>query len=66
VKLADQRLRGSEIRRIKALGKPIMDWREQLKRLLCPALVAPQPGEAGGGAQFPGEGTLMPRPVDSF
>ena len=37
---------------VEALGKRAVDGCEQVARLAPPALVAPQPGEARGGAQF--------------
>src|ERR1700751_2544414 len=46
-------------RRAEALGEPTIDWRQQRVRLNVLALVAPQPGEAGRGAQFPELGVLL-------
>src|SRR6516165_10370230 len=37
---------------IEALGKPAVDWREQLACFRAPTLLAPQPGEARRRAQF--------------
>jgi hypothetical protein len=66
VNLADQRLRRSEIRRLEALGKPIIDRCEQFKRLFCSASVVPEPREARRGAQFPGQSALPARQVESL
>src|SRR6516162_9256354 len=39
-----------EIGRVKTLGKSLVGRRKQLARLFAPALVAPYPPKAGGGA----------------
>ena len=46
--LLEQRLRVLQIARVKALGEPAVDRREQFARLLHLALVAPEAGEAWG------------------
>src|SRR5580692_3819640 len=61
VKTVDQCLCGFEIGSFEPLGEPIVDWREKRNRLCGPILVAQQPGEARGGAQFPGQGSLLAR-----
>src|SRR6516162_7715920 len=48
-----QRLCLFQIGCVEALGKPAVDRREQVVGLGTAALVAPQPGEASRGAQFP-------------
>ena len=48
----EQRLRFSQVRGVEALGEPAVEGREQVARLAPSALLAPQPGEARGGAQF--------------
>src|SRR6516165_9824511 len=50
--LLQQRLGLLQNRRAETLGEPAIDWRERVTRLSALALVAPQPGKAGGGAQF--------------
>src|SRR5215471_11404153 len=37
---------------VEAFGKPAVEGREQVARLAPPALLAPEPGEAGRRAQF--------------
>ena len=56
--LVEQRLRVLEIGGVEALGEPAVDWREQVAGLSALALMRPQPGEAGRGAEFPGSGAL--------
>jgi hypothetical protein len=48
-------------RRVETLGEPAIDWRERVTRLSALALVSPEAGEAGGGAQFECSCTLMSR-----
>src|SRR5437660_1754637 len=48
-----QRLGLLEVERVEPLGEPAVDRRQKLVRLGGLALVPPQPGEAGGGAQLP-------------
>jgi len=50
LQLVEQRFRLFQIGGVEALGEPGVSGREQLARVL--ALIAPQPGEAGRGAQF--------------
>ena len=50
IELVQKALCDFQIGRLEALGEPIVDRREQLARLFGPALVAPHPREAGGGA----------------
>src|SRR6516164_6449750 len=50
--LVEQRLGFFQIGGIEAFSKPAVDRREQVARLGAPPLLAPQPGEACGGAQF--------------
>jgi hypothetical protein len=64
VKTVDQCLCGFEIISFETLGEPIVDRREKRNRLCGPILVAQQPCEARGGAQFPGQRTLPARPVE--
>jgi hypothetical protein len=42
-----------EIGRVEALGEPAVDRRKQIARLGALPLIAREPGEARGGAQFP-------------
>ena len=48
-----------QIARVKALGEPGIHRSQQIARLLHLALVAPETGEAHGGAEFPGFGLLL-------
>ena len=57
--LVEQMLRLFEIGGVEALGKPAVDGGEEFARLAPPALLAPQPGEARGGAQFKAPRTLL-------
>ena len=43
-----------EVGRVEALGEPVVDRLEERHRVGGTALIAQQPGEARGGAQFPG------------
>src|SRR6202040_432803 len=52
--LIEQRLGLFEVGGIEAFGEPAEDWGEQGGRLLRPALLAAQAGEACRAAQFPG------------
>src|SRR6516162_5546903 len=58
--LVEQRLRLLEIRRVETLGEPAIDRSEDVMGFAATALVATQPGEAHGGAQFPKFGFLLP------
>src|SRR4051812_8975423 len=49
---------------VEALGEPVINWGEQLIRLLAPTLALPQAGEAGRGAQFPHFRLLAASPVE--
>src|SRR5207253_10627732 len=60
----DQPLCGLEIVSFETLGEPIVDRDEKRNRLCGPILVAQQPGEACGGAQFPRQGSLPARPTE--
>src|SRR5208282_3327847 len=44
---------------VEAFGEPAVDRREQVAGFAARALIAPQPGEAHGGAQFPELGLLL-------
>ena len=59
-------LRRYQIGAGEALAEPPIDRCEKLVRRFAPALVAPQPGEADAGAQFPSMGTLTARPVEGL
>ena len=52
--VVEQRLGLFEVGGIEAFGKPAEDWGEQGSRLLRPALLSAQAGEAHRTAQFPG------------
>src|SRR6516162_624920 len=57
--LVEQRLGFFQVGGVEALGEPPIDRGEQLARLAPPALLVPEPGEAGRGAQFPELGVLL-------
>ena len=56
---AEQRLRLFEIDRVKPLGEPAVDGGKEVAGFAAPTLVAAQPGEARGRAQFPELGPLL-------
>src|ERR671918_1919043 len=64
-KLLEQRLGVLQVGGVEALGEPAVDRREQVVGLGAPALVAPEPRQAGRGAQLPGLRLLMPGDVES-
>src|SRR6516165_7211428 len=49
-----QRLRLVQVRGVKALGEPMVDWREQVIGFLAFALLLPEARQAGGSTEFPG------------
>jgi hypothetical protein len=51
-KLIEQRLSVLQDRHVEAFGEPAVDGREEIAGFGAIALVAPEAGEAGGGAQF--------------
>src|SRR6267378_4835906 len=57
----EQRLGLFEIGGVEAFGEPVEDRGEQCHRLLRPALLLAQAGEAHRAAQFPGLGVLPAR-----
>ena len=57
--LVEQRLRLLQIARVEAFREPAINRSQQFARLLHLALVAPEAGEAHGGAEFPGFGLLL-------
>jgi hypothetical protein len=48
----EQRLGLTQIRCVEALGEPAVDWGEQVASLGALALIAPQTGKAGCGAEL--------------
>ena len=62
--LVEQRLRLLQIARVKPFGEPAVDRSEQIAGLIPLALVAPEPGETGGGAQLEASRPLLPRDGD--
>jgi hypothetical protein len=54
-----KRFRLLQIARIKPFGEPAVDRGEKLACLLPLALIAPEPGHAHCGAEFPGSGLLL-------
>src|SRR5437016_2928942 len=57
--LVEQCLRLFQIGGVEPLGEPGVDWREKVARFGVATLVAAEPGEARGGAQFPELGPLL-------
>ena len=57
--LVEQRLRLFQIGGVEAFGEPAVDRREEIAGFGAAALVAAEPGEAHGGAQFPELGLLL-------
>jgi hypothetical protein len=55
----EQRLCLFEIGRVEAFGEPAVDRREKLAGFDLPTLLAAQPGQAHGSAQFPKLGLLL-------
>jgi len=64
VKTVDQCFCGFEIVSFETLGEQIVHRRQELTCLFAPILVAQQPGEARGDAQFPGQSSLPARPTE--
>ena len=62
----EQRFRGPEIGSAEAFGEAAVDRRQDLMRRLGPGLLMPQPGDARGGPQLPGESLLASRPFDGL
>jgi hypothetical protein len=55
----EQRLRFFQVGGAETLSKPAVDRCEKIAGFGAPGLLAPQPGEACGGAQFPELGPLL-------
>src|SRR5262249_34010428 len=62
--LVEQRLCFFQIGGVEALGEPAIHRGEQVAGFSTTALVAAEPGEAHGGAQFPELCILLPRDVE--
>jgi hypothetical protein len=60
----EKRFCGFKVGRIEAPGEPVVDRLEEGHGISGTALIPQQPGEARGGGQFPGEGTLRARRVE--
>jgi ATP dependent DNA ligase domain len=54
-----------EVGRVEPFGKPVVDRLEDCRRIGGTALIAQQPGEAGGAAQFPEQGPLAASPLEA-
>ena len=50
--MVEQRLCFLQIERVEALGEPAVDRGEKLASLIPLALIAPEAGEASGGARY--------------
>src|ERR1700731_2478004 len=59
VHLVEQPLRGNQIGGGEALDKLVVDRPQQRQGIRRPGLIVPQPCEARGGAQFPGQRLLL-------
>src|ERR1700737_465975 len=59
LEFVEQRFCLFEIGGVEAFGEPAVDRREQVAGFGAAALVAAEPGEARGGAQFPELGFLL-------
>ena len=57
--LVEQSPRLFQIGRTEAFGEPVVDWGEQVAGFCTAILVAAEPGEAHGGAQFQELGLLL-------
>src|SRR5712691_933435 len=66
LQLFEQRRRLLQIRRVKALGKPLVHRRQQVVGVLALVLGLPQARQAGGGAQLPGLGLLVTGHVEGL
>jgi hypothetical protein len=64
--LVEQRFGVFQDRRIEAFGEPAMDRGEKMVGPLPLALIAPEAGKAGCGAQFPTLRALSTRDVDGL
>src|SRR5262245_50457477 len=64
--LCQQRLCLIEVHRVEAFSEPTVNRSKQFVSLLPLPLVAPEPGEKGGGAQFPEARPLIARNVQGF
>ena len=62
----DQRLRLLQVFRVKALGEPVVNLRQELVRFGFFALRLPQTSKAGRRAQLPRFGLLALRDFDGF
>src|SRR6516225_10004309 len=62
----EQRLCVFEVGGVEAFGEPVVDRREQVLRFGVATLVAAEPSEARGGAQFPEFGLLLSGNAQSF
>jgi len=51
---------------VEAFGEPPVDRSEEVEGFCAAVLIATQPGEAHGGAQFPELGLLLPGDAQSF
>jgi hypothetical protein len=59
IEIVKQRLRVFEVLCVEAFGEPAIDRREEVSGFGGAALVATEPGEARGSAQFPELGLLL-------
>src|SRR5438132_986995 len=65
-KLVQQRLCLFQIGGVEAFGEPAVDRREEVAGFVAPILIAAEPGEADGGAQFPELGLLLHGDAQGF
>ena len=62
----EQRLRRHQVGRVETFGEPAVDRSEEVAGFGVAALVAAEPGEARGGAQFPELGLLLRSDAQGF
>src|SRR4051794_28577687 len=63
VEFVQESLRPEQVLGVEAFGEPVVDWGEQLIRVLALALAVPQPCQAGRRAQLPHPRLLGARPL---
>ena len=64
VQLVEEFLACLQVGCAKSFGEPLINRRQQIARLIDAVPVAQQAGEALGSAEFPGQRTLLARPVE--
>ena len=62
--IVQQHLGGTQIGRFEAFGEPAIHRTEEFTSSVGAVSAPPEPGEAGGRAQFPAQGSLPVRPIE--